>query len=408
MEHNRFVFKPLLAALIVTLAQLFVAVVLIAPAGPLSWRYTTLIQHDSYWFLNIVERGYDTTVPPIGHKMMEVSNVAFFPAYPAVAAALKYGLHFSSSNALLVTAQTAAFGFWSYFFLFCERWEISPLLRSFGATAIAAHPAAFFLIAAYSESLFMMSLLGFLFWSTSSGRFAKPLAVLHGVFMSATRIVGIPCASFPVLLAVLKNGWRGLRDVRSWLRRYAFAVVVMIGATLGAFGFFFYCVARWGRWDLYMLTQEAGWAIVPDYLAIFKPSSYRWQIPALNDPVTMSQMTMAVGAMLFVVIAVIELLPAVRRRFGSPIRIGFYVTAFLLFYIAVSGVACVEMESMLRYQFCAHALIVLALLQFLHQLPAPRPSVRALGMAATVLLSAAGFGLEGWYIWNFTRGGWVA
>ena len=96
------------------------------------------------------------------------------------------------------------------------------------------------------------------------------------------------------------------------------------------------------------------------------------------------------------------------RRFGSPIRIGFYVTAFLLFYIAVSGVACVEMESMLRYQFCAHALIVLALLQFLHQLPTPRPSVRALGMAATVLLSVAGFGLEGWYVWNFTRGGWVA
>jgi hypothetical protein len=340
--------------------------------------------------------------------MMEVSNVAFFPAYPAVAAALKYGLHFSTSSALLVTAQTAAFGFWSYFFLFCERWNLSPLLQSFGATAIAAHPAAFFLIAAYSESLFMMSLLGFLFWSTSSGRSAKFLAVLHGVVMSATRIVGIPCAAFPVIVALLNNGWAALRDVRSWPRRYASAIAVMIGASFGAIVFFFYCVARWGRWDMYMLTQEAGWAISPDYLAIFKPSSYHWQIPALNDPVTMSQMTMALGASLFAVIAIIELLPAVRRRFSSPVRVGLYATAVVHFYISVSGVACVQMESMLRYQFCAHALIVLALLQFLHQLPAPRPSVRALGMAATALLSVAGFGLEGWYVWNFTRGGWVA
>jgi hypothetical protein len=105
MEHKRFVFRPLLAAFFVTLAQLFVAVVLIAPSGPISWRYTTLIQHDSFWFANIVDRGYDTTVPPISHKMMEVSNVAFFPAYPAWRRRFKYGLHFSTYNALLVTAQ---------------------------------------------------------------------------------------------------------------------------------------------------------------------------------------------------------------------------------------------------------------------------------------------------------------
>jgi hypothetical protein len=408
MDHKRFAARPLLAALFVTLAQVAVAVGLIAPEGPLSWRYSTLIQHDSYWFANIVDRGFATTVPPISHKMMEVSNVAFFPAYPAVAAALKHGLHFSTYSALLVTAQGAAFGFWSYFFLFCERWNLSPLSQFFGATTLAAHPAAFFLIAGYSESLFMMSLLGFLFWSTSAGRGAKSLAVLHGIFMSATRIVGIPCAGFPVVVALLRNGWAGLLEMRSWFRRYASAIAVTIGASLGGIGFFFYCLLKWSRWDMYMLTQEAGWAIFPDYLAIFKPSSYRWQIPALNDPVTMSQMTMAVGALLFVVIAAMELLPAVRRKFRSAVRVGLYFTAFILFYIAVSGVASVAMESMLRYHFCAHALIVLAFLQFLHQLPTPQPSVRVLGMAATALLSAAGFALQGWYVWNFTRGGWVA
>ena len=63
---------------------------------------------------------------------------------------------------------------------------------------------------------------------------------------------------------------------------------------------------------------------------------------------------------------------------------------------------------MLRYEFCVHALIVLAFLHFLHQLRTPPLLVRAFGMAAIALLSAAGLCLQGWYVWNFTRGNWVA
>src|SRR5205807_8607514 len=122
-------FKPLVAALFLTLPQLAVAVLLLAPEGPLSYRYSTLIQHDSYWFMNIVDRGYATTVPPIDHKVMEVSNVAFFPAYPALAAALHYGFGLDIDNSLLITAEAAAFGFWTYFFLFCERRGVSSALQ---------------------------------------------------------------------------------------------------------------------------------------------------------------------------------------------------------------------------------------------------------------------------------------
>jgi hypothetical protein len=388
--------------------QIFVAVALIAPEGPWSYRYDSLIQHDSYWFANIVDRGYETTVPPISHKMMEVSNVAFFPAYPAIAATLHYGLHLSIYNALLVTAQAAAWGFWSYFFLFCERWNISPILQFFGALAILAHPTAFFLVAGYSESLFMMGLFGFMFWSTSEGKAAKILAVLHGSLMSATRIVGIPCAGYPVVQTVIHNGWRGLADVRSWWNRYAGAIALMLGAILGAGAFFFYCLLRWGRWDIYMLTQQSGWAIIPDYLAVIKPASYRWLIPALNNPTEASQMTMTLGGILLLGMMLGELFPIVRQKFAWTTRAGFYFCAAVIYYVSVSGVASVEMESMLRYEFCVHALIVLAILHFLHQLPTPRLWVRATGMAAIALLSAAGLSLQGWYVWNFTRGNWVA
>ncbi len=74
----------------------------------------------------------------------------------------------------------------------------------------------------------------------------------------------------------------------------------------------------------------------------------------------------------------------------------------------MSGVACVDMESMLRYEFCVHALIVLAFLNFLGQLRVPPVFVRALGIAVVVLACAAGLSVQGWYIWNFTRGNWVA
>lgn len=408
MNSQPSAFRPLILALFVTLMQIFVAVVLIAPEGPLAIRYDTLIQHDSYWFANIVDRGYETTVPPINRKMMEVSNVAFFPAYPAIAAVLHHVFHLSLYKALLVTAQAAAFGFWSYFFLFCDRWNVSPVLQFFGALAILAHPTAFFLVAGYSESLFMMALFGFMYWSNGEGRAAKWLAALHGFAMSATRIVGIPCAAYPVVQEVFRNGWRGLTDVRSWLKRYGASVLVMLGAMLGAGTFFLYCLVRWGRWDLYMLTQYSGWAIIPDYLAIFKPASYRWLVPALNNPTEASQMTMTLGGMLLLAVMLCELVPIIRRNFAWTSRVGFYFCAGLIYFVSVSGVASVEMESMLRYEFCVHALIVLAIVHFLHQLPTPPLLVRAFGMAAIALLSAAGLSVQGWYVWNFTRGNWVA
>src|SRR5207237_5879462 len=90
--------KPLLAGLIITLLQLAMAIGLLAPERPFSERYAALVQHDSHWFMNIVDRGYQTIVPPIDHKVMEVSNVAFFPAYPAIVAAFRYGLNIDTGT----------------------------------------------------------------------------------------------------------------------------------------------------------------------------------------------------------------------------------------------------------------------------------------------------------------------
>src|SRR5438105_9210983 len=106
--------------------------------------------------MNIIDRGYQTIVPPIDHKEMEVSNVAFFPAYPAIAALFRYAFNVDSFAALLITAQLATWFFWTYFFLFCKRWKVWPALQIFGSLLIGADPAAFFLVARCSESLLLM------------------------------------------------------------------------------------------------------------------------------------------------------------------------------------------------------------------------------------------------------------
>ncbi len=399
---------PVLAGLAITFFQMAMSVGLLAPEEPLAERYFTLVQHDSYWFQNIMDRGYQTIVPPIEHKVIEVSNVAFFPAYPAIAAALRLAFNISSDTALLITAQLGAWGFWVYFFLFCKRWKVPPALQISGTLLILAHPASFFLIAGYSESLFLMALLGFIYWSTAKGRSAKVLAGVHGIVMSAARIVGIVCAAFPVVRAIFQSGWRPLLKPLKWVHENRAAVGLAMVATCGAVAFFAYCQVRWGRWDLYMLTQSAGWSIEPDYLAVFKLESYRWLIPAPNNPTEASQMSMTLGAVLFVGVLICEVVPAFRRRACLAMRAGTYFCAAAIYYLSVSGVAGVDMESMLRYEFCAYALIVLAFLNFLRQFRSPPIWVRASAMAAVAILSAAGICVQGWYIWNFTRGNWVA
>jgi len=117
---------------------------------------------------------------------------------------------------------------------------------------------------------------------------------------------------------------------------------------------------------------------------------------------------MTVGALILIAITVVETLPAIRRRTEWHTRIGIYFCAAIIYYISVSGVASLEMESMLRYEFCVHALIVLAFLHFLRQFRVPPPLLRVFGIAAAVLISALGLSVQGWYVWNFTRGNWVA
>jgi hypothetical protein len=401
-------FQCIVAALITTVLQIAVVLAFVKTDGSFGDRYLALVQHDSYWFANIVDRGYGTIVPPIERKEMEVSNVAFFPAYPILTGVLKRLTGLSTAQSLLIIAQAAAWGFWTYFFLFCQRWKLGLRLQIFGALAIGLHPVAFFLVAGYSESLFLFSIAGFIYWTMSNRRGATTLAILHGMVMSGTRIVGLPCAIFPLALAWYQEGRFGVESFGQGFARFRKPILVTFLSLLGGLAFFAYCQVRWSRWDLYMLTQSEGWAIEPDYLAVFKPRNYHFAFPPLYDGRAASQFASALAAVIFILVAMAELIRAWLGRHDWRERFGFYLSAGIIYYISVSGVASVGLESMLRYDLCVHAFIVLAALHFLRDLRFGSRSARVFATVIVGLLLATGFGLQGYYVWNFTQGNWIA
>jgi len=390
----------LLAGLCLTLIQL-AAALSVAPGSNLAERYYSLFQHDSFWFENIMVRGYVSTVPPAPYKSYDVSNVAFFPAYPYLAGWMLERLDLDTREALLLTSQLAAWLFWSYAAALLLRWRTPWPAAVAVLGVIGTHPAAFYLVAAYSEALFLAALVGFLFWSSRAGAGSAILAAAHGFCMTATRIVGIPC------VAAAGGGDRGF--FRRLERRIWIGFVSLLGAAL----FFALCQGRFGSWDFYMQTQQAGWGVMPEYLEPLRLENYTHIAPDWTEPREVAEFSLAVTLWMAVALGAAEVAArrqAQRRGISSGFmqRLPFYFCAAVVFYVSMAGVASVAFESMIRYQFCTYALAALAAAHLLACVPPRSKAVRAVLWALAALLIAAGAYLQAYYAAVFTRGGWFA
>ncbi len=399
------------AAFLITVLHLCVMLAGPFAGGPASERYYRLVQHDSYWFMNIVDRGYQSPVPPSPTKRMEVSNVAFFPGFPLLAGALVHGFGFYQWAALPFASQLATWGFWTYFLLTARRLGLGNGALVIATAAVISHPAAFFLIAGYSESLFLFCLLGFLFWSARGGRLGAGLAVLHGVGMTGTRIAGAPAAFAPALRAWAERA-RGAGRL-AWLREglsapVSRALVLGLVALAGMLAFFTYCHLRWGHWDFYMMTQEAGWGVRPDYLALLKPGAYvRW-FPDWDRAPLFGQFLVTATVAGYLAIAWWEISSARRRRTRWRDRLPLHFTGFVLFALAVSGVYSVRLESMTRYQFCTHVFLVLGVAHALADIGPERSMTRRLLATAGALAALLGILAQWRFASQFARAEWVA
>jgi hypothetical protein len=369
--------------------------------------YLRLYQHDSYWYGRIVEFGYHSAIPP-GGKNFERDNVAFFPGFPLFATLVKGMTGLSTKVSILLTGQLACWWFWMYLLLLLQRWRVGRWPAAIAVVLVFSHPCAFFLVAGYSESLFLATLLGYLYWSERQGGVAWWMAAAHGCVMTGTRIVGLPIALAPLLLILNRSDQPADRMVG--IRRLSGLTAV---ACLGGLGFFAYCDWRFGHWDLYMWTQHTGWGIKPDYLAVFRPDVYRLFVPSdgvdgFVDPGQLSRLAVPLTLALLGGLLGLEgwqwCVSGGSRKFQ---RAPLHFAAWCMFYISVSGLVAVGMNSMIRYTLPMYVPLVLAGAHLLSRHP-PQGIVSDISVLVLTLAVADSLLLQGELADHFVLGDWVA
>ena len=399
-------------ALAITLAQVLLACLLSGQREPLL-AYHALCQWDGPWFANVAEKGYSA---PAHLTPQNPGNAAFFPGYPLLTRLLQNSFHLEIKVALLLAAQVSCWGFWTYFLLLCQRWGLSARGTAWAALLVGLQPCSFFLVASYSEPLFLCLLFGFLYWSGRSGFLATMLAALHGFGMTATRLVGIPLAILPLAAVWVTHLRRQEGGFHAALRRSFGPLCLMIAASAGALSYFAYCHFHLGRWDMPMKAHEVGWAVHPCYYAIF---SYRLFRPLLGhgllhglpmrdgfmDPNVLDQFT---GGLLWLFLAGVFLVEIVLRRRGLTgwrDRAALYLGAFLLYYVSISGHLTRQQSSMIRFAVCILAMLVPPVIMLAERWGRPLPLRVRIGLGVWLVTSVA------WNLiltYRYTHGFWVA
>jgi len=392
--------------LLLTVLQVLVSCLLSFRDNP-HGAYLSLCQWDTYWYYTIVEDGYNAVPNARGE-----ANVAFFPGYPCMTRQVQALTGLPTPDALLLTAQLSCWAFWSYLLLLLSRWGASRRIAVAAVLSMLAYPASFFLVAGYSESLFLACALGFLYWSEGEGPLAAGLAAVHGFGMTATRLVGLLLAIYPLARALLAAAPDDGSSLRGRLSRCLVPLLIGVATAGGGLSFFLFCQVRFGCWDLYVRTQHLGWGVTPDYLALFSHRALQLHSAYSStgglDSDFLSRLSVWVFLAAFGFLAGIEYwLRRSQGPSGCRRRVCLYFCAWLLFYIALTGMASRAMGSMIRHNLCVQVLLVLALGHLLARAE-PSSAPGRIGRLLPILCVPLFLVCELLLLHRFTHGGWVA
>ena len=361
---RKFDFRLITLAVALVLTQVLLAT--LAGRGD-SWfaRYRSLCTWDGGWYGQIVETGYAVQGPPDTGGQ---TNLAFFPGYPIAARLVSYLFPVSTGVALLITSQIAACVFWSVLLHSLRRWQVTSSITLLGIALIFCHPAAFFLVAAYSESLFFAALMIFLSCGPRARTFLPALlaAVVAGYVASATRIVGAPLAAIPLLWA-----WRDLRSkaMPFTLRNFLFVIwpyaIISAATAAGTLSYFAFCAYNFGHWDMY-LQAKAAWGVSNfAVMDLLRPELYSPHVPRFVEDHLLAQdiSHLYVPLILLALVALPVLDWFLCRREGVEefsTRLPFYVAAWIFFLALAGGSGLARASTFLRYGLYCHILFVLA------------------------------------------------
>lgn len=436
---------------LICVAEVLLCLIIAPKQGGMKEAYLRLNQWDSVHYMDIVDHGYHVPSGILSASDVHSNrtNLAFFPAYPFLAIGVKKLFHLSTPFALLFTAQFFCWLFWIHIFLLLELWEINSDLIKKTAVAIGVFPSSFFLITGYSESIFMASLVGLIYWTEvwikdeiqksekNFSRDRRPTsgiwreggwswygAGVSGFLLTSSRLVGIPLMVYPVLrwwgerLRDRKSGNKGNKrrgeNRRSRSRSGATQAFLLSGVVgLGGVTFFGLCQLWYGHWDIYIRLQQLGWGNQPNYLALFNPLSY---LPKLFFEDTTTSVCKLSNLFILVLFIILFLKEAVNNHTinnnsdGMSARLGLYFSAASVFLISLSGKANYNMDSMVRYNLPVFVVLVLIAVQVAGQ--GERLHRKGIfsdwSRVIWILGCALALAVQCWMIRVFTKGGWVA
>ncbi len=358
------VVRALTEGLLLTVAQVVFACLVgtyangsVSPApDDLLNSYYKLVGAEGYWHLRIAEDGYQADKEYVPGKR---GNVAFFPAYVC----LVRGVHHLTGGpwplCLLFVSQIACWGFWTYFFLLLDRHNVPDGQSRLAAIFLAAQPSSFFLVAGCSDSLFLFSVLGFIYWTDSERPVFEWLGVLHGILMTATSIVGLPLVLYPMIRGYLRTG-----DEHG-LEKALGGMVLGVVSSLGGLAFFAYCQQTFGAWDIVPKTQDLFWHIRPNVLALLDADTYvldleLWMVDGFLSSDWLGRILVPAFLILFAILFMIETYVATVLPNGSVRdRIGYFLLAFVFFLTITAELFGSQYRSMIRAVFLCETLIVL-------------------------------------------------
>jgi hypothetical protein len=202
---------------------------------------------DGYWYLNIARDGY-LYIP------QEISNTSFYPLYSILTRVVQ-GVVGDWSWAALIVSNLALLGALILLYhLMLHETQGNRLAAARAVQYLAFFPTAYFLFAAYTESLFLLFTVG-TFYAARTQRWTW--AIVCAMCAAVTRVVGVA-----LVVVLVLEVWRMIRrDDGAWAVRLARVWPLALACAfvpLMMFSFFAYNQQMYGNFFLY-LDSQAFW-----------------------------------------------------------------------------------------------------------------------------------------------------
>lgn len=263
------IINPILLGTIIFLLQLFL-IISISSNQNLFSAWLDLASHwDSEWYEAIAKFGYINIDGP-QNTGLQNANVVFFPGYPYLARLMIKLFSIKAKVALLIIAQFFAYMFWILIFIIIQK--STWFKQLIAVTLIMFFPTSWFLFTGYAESNFLFATC-LMLWLFLEKKWL--LSGFSALYMSATRIIGVPVLIVPTLVTIICNHHK----IKEYITKRNFSLIFrmlnksyLIGiiGILGCLSFLIYCQIKFGSWHLYFDMEKSGWQGSADPFFIFK------------------------------------------------------------------------------------------------------------------------------------------